>query len=186
MRITELFLLALALAMDAFSVAMCKGFAMKKIELKNACIVGLWFGGFQGLMPLIGYLLGVQFEHFITAIDHWIALILLSLIGLQMIREAFSKKEESTDASLKPKKMLVLALATSIDALVAGVSISCTGNTNIVIAVVLIGLVTFLLSAIGVKIGNIFGIKFKKKAQICGGVVLILLGIKILVEDLFF
>ena len=166
--------------------SMCKGLAMEKIRVKSACIVGLWFGGFQALMPLIGYLLGVQFEQYITAVDHWIAFILLALIGIQMLREGFSKKEEKADASLKPRKMLVLAVATSIDALAAGVSMSCTENTDIRFAVALIGLTTFLLSAVGVKLGNLFGVKYKGKAQIAGGCILILLGLKILIEDLFF
>lgn len=184
MGLAELFILAVALSMDAFAVAMCKGLAMQKISIKNAGIVGLWFGGFQALMPLIGYFLGVQFEEYITAVDHWIAFILLALIGAQMIKESFSKKEEPADASLVPKKMLVLALATSIDALAAGVSLACTPNTNIWFAILFIGVMTFLLSSIGVKLGNVFGTKYKSKAEFCGGLILILLGLKILLEDL--
>lgn len=184
MGITELLILAVALSMDAFAVAMCKGLALGRITVKNAAVVGLWFGGFQALMPLLGYFLGVQFADYITAVDHWIAFVLLALIGAQMIREAISKKEEPADASLKPKKMLVLALATSIDALAAGISMACTPGTNIWFAVLFIGVTTFILSAVGVKLGSLFGTKYKSKAEFCGGLILILLGLKILLEDL--
>lgn len=183
MGIIELFLIAVGLSMDAFAVSICKGLALKKMDLKKACIVGLWFGGFQGLMPLIGFLLGQSFEAYITSIDHWIAFILLSLIGISMLREALSKEEEEADDSLSFKTMFLLALATSIDALAVGVTFAFL-KVNIIPAVSLIGITTFLLSAIGVKIGNVFGLRYKAKAEIAGGVILIGMGIKILLEHL--
>jgi Predicted membrane protein len=176
--------LAVGLSMDAFAVAVCKGLALKKVTLKNVAIVGLWFGGFQALMPLIGYLLGVQFSNNIEAIDHWIALILLSIIGINMIRSAFSKEEEPVDASLVPKKMILLAIATSIDALAVGVTFAFL-NVNIFLAITLIGILTFSLSTIGVKIGNVVGEKYKSRAELAGGVILIILGIKILLDHLY-
>ena len=174
---------AVGLSMDAFAVAICKGVAIKKVTLKECAIVGAWFGGFQALMPLIGYLLGVQFKEQIEVFDHWIAFVLLSLIGVNMIRGAFAKDEDEADASLKPKKMVILAIATSIDALAVGVTFALL-NVNILLAIALIGIFTFLLSAIGVKIGNVFGEKYKSRAELVGGVILILLGTKILIEHL--
>lgn len=185
MNLFSLFLIAVGLSMDAFAVSICKGLAMKRINLKSAVIVGLWFGGFQALMPLIGYLLGSQFEKYITAFDHWIAFILLALIGISMIREALSSEEEKADASLDVKTMFLLAVATSIDALAVGVTFAFL-QVNIVSAVLFIGLTTFLLSACGLKIGNIFGLKYKKWAEVTGGAILILMGCKILIEHLFF
>ena len=179
----ELFTLALGLSMDAFAVAICKGLAMPKITVSKAAIVGLWFGGFQALMPLLGYLLGVQFKDKITALDHWIAFILLAFIGINMIREALSKKEEQPDASLSFKNMVVLASATSIDALAVGVTFAFL-NVQIVPAVSSIGIITFLLSVLGVKLGNVFGIRYKAKAELLGGLILILIGLKILLEHL--
>lgn len=183
MSLFELFLLAVGLSMDAFAVSICKGLAMKKLSLKNACIVGLWFGGFQGLMPAIGWLLGKQFEKYITSIDHWIAFILLGLIGFSMIREALSKEEEDASDSLDVKTMFLLAVATSIDALAVGVTFAFL-QVRIVPAVSFIGVITFLLSAVGVKVGNVFGVKYKSKAEITGGIILICMGIKILLEHL--
>lgn len=183
MSLFSLFVLAVGLSMDAFAVSICKGLAMKKITLKKACIVGLWFGGFQALMPLIGYLLGSQFEQYITSIDHWIAFILLCLIGLSMIKEALSGEEEKTDDSLDAKTMLLLAVATSIDALAVGITFAFL-QVDIVPAVSFIGVITFVLSAIGVKVGNLFGTKYKSKAEIAGGVILIVIGLKILLEHL--
>lgn len=174
---------AMGLSMDAFAVAICKGVAIKKITIKECAIVGAWFGGFQALMPLIGYFLGVQFKDKIEAVGDWIAFILLALIGINMIREAFSKDDDATDASLAPQKMVLLAIATSIDALAVGVTFAVL-NVNIFIATSLIGIFTFLLSAIGVKIGNVFGEKYKTKAELVGGIILIMLGIKILFEHL--
>ena len=169
--------------MDAFAVAICKGLSLKKINLANATWVGLWFGVFQALMPLIGYILGTQFSDKIQAVDHWIAFILLGLIGANMLKEALSKEEEHTDSCLTPKAMLPLAIATSIDALAVGVTFAFL-EVRIVPAVSFIGVTTFILSSIGVKIGNIFGVKYKSKAEIVGGVILIVLGIKILIEHL--
>lgn len=187
MGITEVIILAISLSMDAFAVALCKGLAMKKINLKSCLIVGAWFGIFQALMPLIGYLLGSTFADKITSVSHWIAFVLLAIIGANMIKESFEKEEESADSSLGFKAMLVMAIATSIDALAVGVSFAFVDfrpDWFVYIAFVLIGIITFTLSAIGVKIGNIFGVKYKSKAEFTGGAVLIGLGIKILLEGL--
>ena len=182
----ELMLLAFGLSMDAFAVSICKGLSMKKADLKAMSICGIWFGGFQALMPLIGFLLGSLFAEAIEAIDHWVAFILLGIIGINMLKEAFSKEEEEHDADLSPKAMFVMAVATSIDALAVGISLAMAGDVNIVLAVTLVGVITFAMSAMGVKIGNIFGSRFEKKAQLAGGVILILLGAKILLEHLGF
>ncbi len=185
MSILSLFILAVGLSMDAFAVSMCKGLAMQKIKLKHCVICGVWFGGFQALMPLIGYLLGRNFRSYITKFDHWIAFVLLGFIGGNMVREALSKDEEDEDdASLDVKTMFLMAVATSIDALAVGVNFAFLPDTNIWAAVSFIGVITFTLSCFGVKIGSIFGTKFKSKAEIFGGVILILLGIKILLEHL--
>lgn len=187
MNIVEIVLLAISLSMDAFAVALCKGLALKKINLKSCAIVGLWFGAFQGLMPMLGYFLGSTFADKITSIDHWIAFILLAIIGGNMIKEALEKDEEKVNDSLCFKTMLVMAIATSIDALAVGVSFAFTDfkpDWFVYIAFVLIGVITFVLSSIGVKIGNIFGTKYKSKAEFTGGLVLILLGLKILLEGL--
>lgn len=183
MSLLTLFTLAVGLSMDAFAVSICKGLAMKKISFQKAAVVGLWFGGFQALMPLIGYLLGSQFKDKITAIDHWIAFVLLSIIGINMIREALSKDEEEADESLSVRNMLVLAVATSIDALAIGITFAFL-DVNIGAAVSFIGITTLVLSMIGVKVGNVFGTKYKSKAELAGGVILILLGLKILLEHL--
>lgn len=182
MSFVELLLFGIGLSMDAFAVSICKGLSVRKLRPKHAITVGLWFGGFQALMPLIGYLLGKQFEWLITSIDHWIAFILLALIGANMIREAFGE-EEQLDDSFSVKTMLPLAIATSIDALAVGVSFACI-DVDIVPAIAIIGTTTFILSAVGIKIGNVFGAKYKSKAEFLGGAVLILLGLKILLEDL--
>ena len=179
----ELCSIAGGLSMDALAVAICKGLSMAKMSWKKGIIVGLWFGGFQALMPLIGYLLGAQFESKITAFDHWIAFILLGLIGGNMIREGVSGDEEKTDDSVSIKSMLPLAIATSIDALAVGVTFAFL-RVNIVYAVSFIGVITFLLSTVGVKVGNVFGARYKSKAEIAGGVILILMGLKILIEHL--
>ena len=225
MGLLELFILAVGLSMDAFAVSICKGLALPKINLKSAGIVGLWFGAFQALMPLIGYLLGVNFREYIVSVDHWIAFILLALIGVNMIKEALTEDDEEEETeirnlkrnaeeqcnisysanscSISPtgqvalsreqdsvmkdilgfKTMFLLAIATSIDALAMGVTFAFL-NVKIVPAISFIGIVTFTCSAIGVKIGNVFGLKYKSKAEIVGGVILILLGCKILVEHL--
>lgn len=187
MGFLELLLLAVGLSMDAFAVSVCKGLCMKKADLKAQAICGAWFGGFQGLMPLIGFFLGTIFADAIEAIDHWVAFVLLALIGLNMLKEAMEKSCDCCDtneADLSPKTMFVMAVATSIDALAVGISLAMAGDVNILAAVLLIGVITFLLSGIGVKVGNVFGSRFEKKAQIFGGVILILLGTKILLEHL--
>lgn len=183
MNFFSLFIIALGLSMDAFAVAICKGLAMKKITFKKSLIVGLWFGCFQGLMPLLGFLLGIRFKDYITNIDHWVAFILLALIGANMIHESLSKDDEQTGDSLKFKDMFVLAVATSIDALAVGVTFAFL-QVEIVPAILFIGIITFTLSVIGVKIGNVFGIRYKSKAEFAGGLILILMGIKILLEHL--
>ena len=187
MGIGELLLLAVGLSMDAFAVSICKGLSVKRARLKEMATCGAWFGGFQALMPLIGFFMGALFYNAISAFDHWIAFGLLALIGANMLREAFSKEEECEDcqgADFSFKTMLVMAIATSIDALAVGISLAMAGDVNIFLAVALIGVITFGMSAAGVKIGNVFGSKFEKKAEILGGVILVLLGVKILLEHL--
>ena len=180
----ELFLLAIGLSMDAFAVSVCKGLSVKKAGVKESVICGGWFGSFQGLMPLIGFFLGTLFAEAIQAFDHWIAFGLLAVIGINMLKEAFSKECdcENNSADFSVKTMFVMVVATSIDALAVGISLAMAGNVNIVLAVILIGVTTFLLSGLGVKIGNLFGNRFEKKAQVAGGVILIALGVKILLE----
>ena len=185
MGLIELFLIAVGLSMDAVAVSVCKGLAMPKCTFKKAAIVGLWFGGFQALMPAIGYILGAQFQEAIASIDHWIAFVLLALIGGNMIHEALDNDEEEADASLDVKTMFLLAVATSIDALAIGITFAFL-KVNIIPAVCFIGIVTFIISFAGVKIGNVFGARYKNKAEIVGGVILILLGLKILLEHLGF
>ena len=186
MGIIELLLLAIGLSMDAFAVSICKGLAVKKAGLREMGTCGVWFGGFQALMPLIGFFLGALFYNAISAFDHWIACGLLVIIGGNMLKEALSKEEEceNCNCDMSVKTMFVMAIATSIDALAVGISLAMTGGVNIWLAVLLIGVVTCVLSAIGVKIGNVFGSRFEKKAEIAGGVILILLGLKILLEHL--
>ena len=197
MTIFEIILMAVALAMDAFAVAICKGLATKKVQIKHMVIVGAWFGIFQTLMPFIGCTIGAAFLSYIEAVDHWIAFVLLGFIGANMIRESLSKEEgdgceggycsaEECDASLAPRVMLTMAIATSIDALAAGVgmSVALDGIGQILIAVLSIGVITFALSALGVKIGNVFGAKYKFLAELSGGIVLVLMGLKILLEHL--
>lgn len=183
MSLAELFIIAVGLSMDAFAVAICKGLAMKRSDIRSMAVVGLWFGGFQALMPVIGYLVGAQFREAITAVDHWIAFGLLAVIGGNMIREALSGGEEDEDASLSPKAMVLLALATSIDALAVGVGFAFL-DVNITAAAGFIGAVTFTLSAVGVKVGSVFGAKYKSRAEMAGGIILILMGLKILLEHL--
>ena len=183
MTFLELFLIAIGLSMDAFSVSICKGLTTKKFSWPMALICGLWFGGFQVLMPIIGYYLGAQFQEMIEAYDHWIAFGLLFLIGANMIREAVWGKEEKQDGSLGFKTMFLLALATSIDALAVGVSFACI-RVKLWSSVIVIGLTTFAFSVLGVKIGNVFGSKYEKSAGIIGGIILILIGLKILLEHL--
>ena len=181
----ELLLLAIGVSMDAFAVSVCKGLSMSRSGLKESAICGAWFGGFQALMPLIGFFLGTLFAEAIEAFDHWIAFGLLAIIGVNMLKEAFSKEEEGCcGCDLSFKTMLVMAIATSIDALAVGISLAMAGNVNIWLAILLIGFTTFSFSGLGVKIGNVFGSRFEQKAQIAGGVILILLGLKILLEHL--
>lgn len=183
MDLLTLLTLAVGLAMDAFAVSICKGLAMREKVLKKGVIVGLWFGGFQALMPTIGFFLGTQFKDQITSIDHWIAFVLLGLIGINMVKEALSNDEEQADDSIAVKEMFMLAVATSIDALAVGITFAFL-NVHIVSAALMIGVCTFLISFAGVKIGNIFGTKYKSKAELAGGIILILLGFKILFEHL--
>lgn len=184
MGIGELLLLAVGLSMDAFAVSICKGLAMKKATVKAELTCGVWFGGFQALMPVLGFFLGTLFAGAIEAFDHWVAFGLLALIGANMLKEAFSKEEEAADADLSLRTMFLMAVATSIDALAVGISLAMAGGVNIWLAAAFIGVCTCLLSALGVKIGNVFGSRYEKKAQVAGGVILILLGIKILLEHL--
>ena len=187
MGIGEMFLLGVGLSMDAFAVSICKGLSVKKARLQEICICGGWFGTFQALMPLIGFFLGALFYDAISAFDHWVAFGLLALIGINMLREAFSKEEECAGcqgADFSVKTMFIMAIATSIDALAVGISLAMAGNVNIWIAITFIGVITFFMSGLGVKIGNVFGAKFEKKAQMAGGIILILLGTKILLEHL--
>ncbi len=196
MSLIELFVIAVGLSMDAFAVAICKGLSLRKVSLKECTKVGLYFGGFQGGMPLIGFILGVQFKDYIVSIDHWIAFILLSFIGINMIRESREKDDEKGVVDLAEvaageenelgfKSMIMLSVATSIDALAVGVTFAFL-QVDIIPAVSFIGIVTFVLSMIGVKVGNIFGVKYKSKAEFAGGLILILMGIKILIEHLGF
>ena len=187
MSFFELFLLGVGLSMDAFAVSVCKGLAMKKATLKSQMTCGLWFGGFQALMPLIGFFLGALFADVIKSFDHWIAFGLLALIGANMLKEALEQECdccENQDADMSVKTMFVMAVATSIDALAVGISLAMAGEVNIWAAIALIGVTTCVLSALGVKIGNIFGSRYEKKAEFAGGVILILLGVKILLEHL--
>lgn len=185
MGLIELICIAVGLSMDAFAVAICKGLSLRKCTWQKQGIVGLYFGVFQAGMPLLGYLLGIQFKDMITSIDHWIAFILLGIIGLNMIKEGLCKEEISNEKTdrLAVKEMLGLAVATSIDALAVGVTFAFL-QVNIIPAVCIIGVTTFILSAAGVKIGNIFGVRYKSKAEIAGGVILVCMGVKILVEHL--
>lgn len=183
MGLFELFLVAVGLSMDAFAVSICKGLSIGKIKVRDMATVGLYFGLFQAIMPLIGYFLGSQFKDYIVSVDHWIAFALLSIIGINMIRESRSCECDAESASLTFKAMLPLAIATSIDALAIGVSFAFL-DVEIVPAVSFIGIVTFILSAVGVKIGSIFGTKYKSKSELAGGIILILLGLKILLEHL--
>lgn len=187
MSLVELFVLAVGLSMDAFAVSICKGLCVKKAGVKEGCIAGAYFGGFQALMPLIGYILGVQFKNYITSIDHWIAFILLGIIGINMVKEAREQDGDSCEvcptglSPFSPKSMLPLAVATSIDALAVGVTLAFL-NVQILPAITFIGVVTFVISAAGIKIGNIFGTRYKSKAEFVGGMILICMGIKILLE----
>lgn len=188
MGLIELFILAVGLSMDAFAVSVCKGLAVQKAGVKECCIVGVWFGGFQALMPLTGYLLGTRFKDYITSVDHWIAFVLLLIIGINMIRES---GERDDDGKVCPKEenpfafktMLMLAVATSIDALAVGITLAFL-NVALIPSVTFIGATTFVISAVGIRIGNIFGTKYKSKAEFVGGLILVCIGVKILLEHL--
>lgn len=184
MGITELFLIAVGLSMDAFAVSVCKGLSTGWLKPRHYLAVGAWFGGFQALMPAVGYLLGSSFEKYITRYDHWIAFILLAFIGGNMLKEGFSKESETVNSSFRPSAMAVLAVATSIDALAVGITFALLPDVNIFAAVLFIGIITFVLSCVGLKIGNVFGLKYKSRAEIAGGAILILIGLKILLEHL--
>ena len=183
MSIWELFVIAVGLSMDAFAVSVCKGLSAGRVRLGHALTAGIWFGGFQALMPFLGWLLGSRFQSFISSVDHWIAFLLLGLIGLNMVRASRSQEEEEVGASFAPKAMLPLAVATSIDALTVGITFAFL-RVDILWAITLIGVTTFVLSAIGVKAGGIVGERGKSRAELAGGIVLILMGCKILVEHL--
>ena len=183
----ELVVLAVGLSMDAFAVSICKGLALQRVSWKECCIAGAWFGGFQALMPLLGYLLGTQFEQFVTSVDHWIAFVLLGIIGGNMIREAFGEEEENSreTAWFDWRHMLPLAVACSIDAFAVGVSFAFM-KVNIWFSVIVIGVVTGAFSAAGLYIGRVFGARWQKPAQIAGGAVLVLIGLRVLLEHLGF
>lgn len=184
MSLFTLFTLAVGLAMDAFAVSVCKGLAMKKMSIKKALIIGAYFGLFQAGMPVVGYFLGISFREYITKIDHWISFALLVFLGIKMIKEAFHKEEEcDANDSVAFRVMVILAVATSIDALAVGITFAFL-DVNLLLAVSLIGIITFLLSMVGVKLGHVFGIRYKSTAEFAGGIVLILLGVKILLEHL--
>ena len=183
MSIWGAILLAIGLSMDAFAVSICKGLSVSRLQFKHVLLCGVWFGVFQALMPTIGYFLGARFSHYLEAYDHWVAFVLLALIGCNMIREAVSGKEEEVNASFGVKAMLALAVATSIDALAAGVTFAFL-EAPVFLYTILIGCITCVISMAGVKIGNKFGERYKNKAEITGGVILILLGLKILLEHL--
>ena len=185
MSLIELFLIALGLSMDAFAVSVCKGLSTRKISVRHMLIAGAWFGGFQALMPATGYLLGSTFESYINSFDHWIAFVLLGIIGGNMIHESFGKdNENSSNSSFSFRTMFILAIATSIDALAVGITFALLPDVNITAAVLFIGTITFILSGAGIKIGSIFGLKYKSKAEFTGGLILILIGLKILLEHL--
>ena len=186
MTFFELFLIGIGLSMDAFAVSICKGLSMQKIDKKYTLCIGLFFGGFQALMPLTGYLLGNQFSGYIERFDHWIAFVLLAMIGFNMIKESREEEEEEEKpyAGINFKELLILAVATSIDALAVGITFALLPDVNVPLAVCLIGITTFVCSAAGLKVGNLFGLKYKAKAELAGGIILILIGLKILLEHL--
>ena len=183
MSILEILLLGIGLSMDAFAVSICKGLSAKQLQTRHYLIIGAWFGGFQALMPTIGFFLGSTFEQYITAFDHWVAFVLLSAIGAGMIKESLSKEESNGNDSFSFKTMLLLALATSIDALAVGVTFAFL-QVNIVSAITIIGCTTFVISIAGVYVGNVFGSRYKSRAELTGGIILILIGLKILLEHL--
>lgn len=185
MQLYELFIVAVSLSMDAFAISICKGLSVGRPKWRHCLICGVWFGGFQALMPLVGWLLGVRFQKMIVSVDHWIAFLLLGLIGFNMVREALSGEEETMDSSFSPRSMFLLAVATSIDALAVGVTFAFL-KVPILMAVCLIGITTLIFSCVGVKIGAVFGNRFQRKAELAGGLILIGMGVKILLEHTTF
>lgn len=186
MSVLEIALIGIGLAMDAFAVSICKGLAMKKMSYQKAIIIALFFGGFQALMPALGYVLGTAFASKIAAIDHWIAFILLGLIGINMIKEALSKDDdECLDDALRLGDLIMLSIATSVDALAVGITFAFF-NVSIVLSTSIIGIITFVICVIGVKVGNVFGEKYKSRAELTGGILLVIMGCKILLDHLFF
>ena len=186
MGITELFIIAVGLSMDAFAVSICKGLSVCKVRPKNALAVALWFGGFQALMPVLGYFLGVSFADFVSTVDHWIAFILLGIIGGKMLIESFDKDEScEVNPDFTFRTMLAMAIVTSIDALAVGVSFAFL-KVNIWLSVLFIGITTGLLSAVGIYLGNVFGSRYKAKAEFVGGFILVAMGLKILLEHTLF
>ena len=185
MHLSELIIIAIGVSMDAFAVSICKGLSVRSLQPKHACLTALWFGGFQALMPLIGYFLGVSFADFVSSVDHWIAFVLLGIIGGNMIKESFSKDECDYSPDFSFKTMLSLAVATSIDALAIGVSFAFL-RVNIWTSVLIIGLTTGAFSALGVCIGKFFGCRYKSKAEFTGGFILVAMGVKILLEHTYF
>ncbi len=185
MSIIEIALIGVGLAMDAFAVSICKGLAMRRMNYKKAIIIAAFFGVFQALMPALGYVLGTTFANKIAAIDHWIAFILLALIGANMIKEALSSDDECQDDSLRLGDLIMLSIATSIDALAVGITFAFF-NVSLLLSVSMIGIITFIICVIGVKVGNVFGEKYKSKAELAGGLILIVMGAKILIDHLFF
>ena len=186
MSIIEIALIGVGLAMDAFAVSICKGLAMRRMNYKKAIIIAAFFGVFQALMPALGYVLGTTFDNKIAAIDHWIAFILLALIGANMIKEALSSDDdECQDDSLRLGDLIMLSIATSIDALAVGITFAFF-NVSLLLSVSMIGIITFIICVIGVKVGNVFGEKYKSKAELAGGLILIVMGAKILIDHLFF
>ena len=183
MTIIEILAIAVAVSMDAFAVSICKGLSVRKVTVGHVIKTGLWFGGFQALMPLIGYFVGVYFADFVSNVDHWIAFVLLAFIGANMIKEAFSSEDETPDPDFSFRTMLAMAVATSIDALAVGVSFAFL-HVHIWTSVILIGAVTAMFSMAGVKIGNVFGSRHKSAAELVGGIILVVIGIKILIEHL--
>ena len=182
MNFGEMFLIAVGLSMDALAIALCKGLSVEKVQKKHMVITGLWFGGAQAFMPLLGYLLGTSFQSIVDSIDHWIAFILLSIIGINMLRES-REEVKKLDASFAAKVMFPLAIADSIDAMAAGVTFAFM-DVKIIPAILLIGITTFILSAFGVKVGSKFGEKYKSKAEVMGGIILIVMGVTIVLQDL--
>ena len=184
MNFFELLLIAVGLSMDAFAVSVCKGLSVQRLQPRHYLLIGAWFGGFQALMPSAGYILGSAFERYIVAFDHWIAFVLLAFIGGNMVKESFDRDGDCHDGSFAARAMFLLAVATSIDALAVGVTFALLPDVHILAAVTLIGVTTFLLSAVGLKAGNVFGLRYKSRAELAGGVILILMGLKILLEHL--